>query len=91
MYFPIEVCIETMNGNELNCRSYQLCLTPESLRDGEILPKERQPSQIYLEVLIKGAMESGLPSTYIEELRKIPNNGKKGNMKTPISFFLECN
>jgi hypothetical protein len=61
------------------------------LGDGEILPKEQQPSQIYLEVIIKGAIESGLPSTYIEELKQIPNNGNKATMKTPISFFLEYN
>ncbi|PNF40640.1 Gamma-glutamylcyclotransferase [Cryptotermes secundus] len=86
IYFPIEVCIETLSGGKINCRSYQLCATPKALGDGEILPKERQPSQIYLEVIIKGAIESALPSTYIEELKRIPNNGNKGTMETPISF-----
>lgn len=86
IYFPIEVCIETLSGGKLNCRSYQLCATPKALGDGEILPKERQPSQIYLEVIIKGAIESALPSTYIEELKRIPNNGNKGTIEIPISF-----
>jgi hypothetical protein len=64
--------------------------TPEALENQEILPKERQPSEIYLAVIIKGATESALPSAYIEELKRIPNNGNQGTMKTPISFPREC-
>jgi hypothetical protein len=37
-------------------------------------------------VIIKGAIESALPSAYIEELKRIPNNGHKGTMETPVSF-----
>ncbi|XP_069681439.1 gamma-glutamylcyclotransferase-like isoform X2 [Periplaneta americana] len=83
IYFPIQVSIQTESGKTYNCRSYQLCKTPEA---EEVLPPERQPSQIYLDVIIKGAIESGLPTSYIEELKRIPNNGSKGNLETPISF-----
>jgi len=73
----------------VNCRSYQLCATPEALGDGEVLPTERQPSQIYMEVIIKGAIESGLPSVYTEELKCIPHNGNRGTMETPVTFLHE--
>lgn len=86
IYFPIDVCIETLSGSKVICRSYQLCTTPEALRNREILPKERQPSEVYMAVIIKGAIESALPSAYIEELKRIPNNGHKGTMETPVSF-----
>jgi len=75
-----------MSGRKVACRSYQLCSTPEALEDPEILPKERQPSEVYLAVIIQGAIESALPSAYIEELKHIPNNGNRGTMETPISF-----
>jgi hypothetical protein len=88
IYFPTEVCIETLSGSKVICRSYQLCTTPEALGDGEILPKERQPSKTYLEVIVKGAIESGLPSTYIDELKQIPNNGNKGTMEMLITISL---
>jgi hypothetical protein len=68
------------------CRSYQLCTTPEALGNQELLPKERQPSEVYLAVIIKGAIESALPSSYIEQLKHIPNNGNRGTMETPVSF-----
>jgi hypothetical protein len=63
-----------------------MCETPEALENQEILPKERQPSEVYLAVIIKGAIESALPSAYVEELKQIPNNGNQGTMKTPICF-----
>ena len=75
-----------MSGRKVVCRSYQLCTTPEDLENREILPKEWQPSEVYLAVVIQGAIESALPSAYMEELKTHPNNGNQGTMETPMSF-----
>ncbi|XP_069681445.1 gamma-glutamylcyclotransferase-like [Periplaneta americana] len=84
IYIPIEVYVTTPNGNKLKCRCYQL--SPEVLEVEKASYEEKQPSQVYLQVIINGAIESQLPTTYIEELKNIRHNGSKGNAETPISF-----
>ncbi|XP_067001326.1 gamma-glutamylcyclotransferase isoform X2 [Anabrus simplex] len=81
VYFPLEVVVQTPDGESLKCRSYQLHKTPPALKDNEVLPDERRPSQIYLEVILRGAQESGLPTSYIKYLEQIPHNGFKGDIE----------
>lgn len=40
----------------------------------ETIPFNRQPSKTYLKTLIKGALESGLPSDYVAWLRAVKHN-----------------
>ena len=87
IYFPLEVNVETPTGDKLNCRSYQLCSTA-SASGTEHLLKERLPSEIYVTVILKGAEESGLPTSYIKMLKDIPHNGSKGGDDVPMKFPL---
>lgn len=71
----ISASVEVPSGETVKCRSYQLTDLPAKLATGETLPDERQPSKAYLDTILEGADESGLPSDYIEQLKTIPHNG----------------
>lgn len=43
----------------------------------EEVPEERQPSTTYLKVLVKGAVEGGVPREYVNWLKSIKHNDKK--------------
>lgn len=75
IYEVIEVTVETPNSETLRCRCYQLCKQPEKIPEGEPVPEKRKPSLLYLNVILKGAIESQLPEYYIDQLRKIEHNG----------------
>ncbi|XP_047117654.1 gamma-glutamylcyclotransferase-like [Schistocerca piceifrons] len=77
-YFPMQVDVEKLSGEFVNCRSYQLCDTPTKISEGDIIPENRLPSALYLDVVIQGAIESGLPDDYINQLKKIQHNGYEG-------------
>ncbi|KAJ6635519.1 Gamma-glutamylcyclotransferase [Pseudolycoriella hygida] len=68
--------IETPNGEELPCRLYQQVRNPTESVKFEDIPFDRQPSKTYLKCILDGAVESELPSDYIDSLEKIPNNGR---------------
>lgn len=72
--------VELPDGQVTECRTYQLCVLPETLKDGEILPESRRPSKIYMDTIIEGAIETGLPEEYIKQLRSIPHNGYCGDV-----------
>ncbi|KAJ8969240.1 hypothetical protein NQ317_002638 [Molorchus minor] len=44
------------------------------------IPEDRQPSAVYLNTILKGAIESGLPKDYQEFLKRIPHNGYVGDV-----------
>lgn len=82
VYVPISVPVHLLNtDSSITCRAYHLTNQPQTdLHAGggqEIIPHDRQPSQTYLKVLVKGATESGVPDEYIEWLRGIKHNGKQ--------------
>lgn len=52
MYKAIEVDVEASDGKMVKARSYQL-IRP--------LEKDRRPSFVYLDVILRGAKENGLP------------------------------
>lgn len=64
----------------MTVRTYQLRILPETLQQGAVLPEIRRPSKIYIDTIIEGAIESGLPEDYIKNLRAIPHNGYCGDV-----------
>lgn len=76
IYKPLElsVFVEELKA-EVTCRSYQLVHNPTAIFDPENRPFERQPSKTYLTVILNGALESKLPSDYVDFLRKFKHNG----------------
>lgn len=76
VYKPMEVEVETPTGRTENCRVYMLCDNPGPLTS----PHQEftaQPSQTYINVIISGAIESGLPEDYIQWLKSAKHNGQK--------------
>ncbi|XP_022914958.1 gamma-glutamylcyclotransferase-like [Onthophagus taurus] len=80
LYFAKTVEIVLPNGEKRTCRVYQQTATPEHVDDIKELPKDRQPSTVYLTTIILGAEESCLPDDYREYLKSIPDNGYKGKV-----------
>ncbi|XP_075160163.1 gamma-glutamylcyclotransferase-like [Haematobia irritans] len=80
IYTPITVTIQCPTLKKIfECRAYHLCKQPETnfkTMPVDEIPLERQPSQTYLKTLVKGAMETGVPSEYIDWLKKIKHNSK---------------
>lgn len=65
----------------MECRTYQQTINPPVRKNGEELPEERRPCITYMECIINGAIECGIPKYYIDELKTIPNNGKEASPK----------
>lgn len=74
-YFPKQVDVLIFDGSKVNCRTYQQTVNPPLREKGEELPEERRPCITYLDCIVRGAIECDLPEYYVEELKKIPNNG----------------
>ncbi|CAI9723919.1 Hypothetical predicted protein [Octopus vulgaris] len=71
IYRPIEVRVKSMNDVTYDCRTYQL------------LGRDfGDPSPQYKDIIVRGALASGIPNDYIEFLKSIPDNGNK--KKVPI-------
>ncbi|XP_075974726.1 gamma-glutamylcyclotransferase-like [Anticarsia gemmatalis] len=75
-YFAKTVGVVVSDGSKVECRTYQQTINPPLRENGEELPEDRRPCITYLDCIIKGATECNLPEYYIEELKKIPNNGQ---------------
>ncbi|XP_015371972.1 PREDICTED: gamma-glutamylcyclotransferase-like isoform X2 [Diuraphis noxia] len=75
LYVPFEVNIVTPNGDNILSRCYMLVNQPVKQIP---LPLERRPSKAYLETILLGANESGLPFDYLQYLSKILDNGNDG-------------
>lgn len=86
VYFPFEVDVAMQNGTVSKCRTYQHCEDTPDIGDLKHLPKERQPSAIYLNVIKEGAKQSKLPADYLEFLNKIPDNGFNGPVNINMNF-----
>lgn len=71
-YDPVEVDVMPQGGGETQqCRTYIAKVKPG---DGN------RPSPQYMDVVIRGAMQSKLPDEYINELKSIEHNNYKGNV-----------
>lgn len=78
-YFAKTVKIVLTDGSSTDCRTYQQTINPPIRKNGEELPAERRPCITYLNCIITGAIECKIPEDYIEELKKIPNNGQEAS------------
>lgn len=82
IYFAKQVRVRKPNNETVECRTYQLVNLP---KEGD----QKRPSRVYLETILQGARETGLPNEYISDLKKIRHNGFEGPVTVPgfnISF-----
>lgn len=77
IYRVMDVEVETDKGNHVPARSYQV-IRP--------LEDDRRPSYVYLDVIIRGAKENGLPEDYIKFLEGIEHNGYKGSVEVGLNL-----
>ena len=69
----------TVGGEVLNCRCYQ------QIRE---LEEDRRPSAIYKNVMVRGAIENGVPKDYImNELHAIIDNGYDGEVEVQLDLL----
>ncbi|KAJ8942163.1 hypothetical protein NQ318_002553 [Aromia moschata] len=80
IYIPLMVDVENPIGEWLNCRVYMQTAKVQAVSKIEDLAEDHQPSAIYLNTMLKGAIESGLPQDYLEFLKRIPHNGYEGEV-----------
>lgn len=72
IYEPVEVDVQTEEGETIHCRSYHLLKRRY---------KDKRPSPQYLDVILRGAVQHKLPEYYVQKLRAIEHNGYDGNVK----------
>ena len=77
LYRRIALNVITPDGKNVQCISYQ---RTESQHD--------RPSPQYLQVIVEGACELGLPNDYIEQLRAIKHNGSKGEVHLSSEYIV---
>ncbi|XP_042227716.1 gamma-glutamylcyclotransferase-like [Homarus americanus] len=78
IYKVLEVDVETPSGESVKARSYQV-IRP--------LEEDRRPSFVYMEVILQGARENGLPEGYIKFLESIEHNGYSGKVDVNIDLL----
>ncbi|KAH8411180.1 hypothetical protein KR222_009652, partial [Zaprionus bogoriensis] len=80
IYRPLSVEVKLRgNGTAVPARVYLLNNQPASNyhdMQPDQIPEDRQPSRTYLKVLVKGAIESGVPEEYVTWLRGIKHNNQ---------------
>ena len=69
----IPVSVTTTSGDQQACYTYVV-------KDDK---EDSLPSKRYLDILIEGAEEHGLPSDYIATLKSLPHNGYAGEVNPP--------
>lgn len=69
-----------MDSNEtIECFCYQLM--PDHIHPGET-----EPSKVYKNVIIHGAIEHKLPEEYIKFLKEVPDNGYNGEVEVHLNL-----
>ncbi|XP_071539038.1 gamma-glutamylcyclotransferase-like [Panulirus ornatus] len=81
IYKVLEVDVETPSGENVKARSYQIICPME---------EDRRPSSVYMDVIIGGARENGLPEDYIRFLESIEHNGYTGKVDLNINVSRIC-
>lgn len=80
LYSPTTLPVYCVNlDKHIDCRSYHLVNQPSThlkTLTADVIPVCRQPSKTYLKTLIKGALETGIPSDYIVWLKSVHHNCK---------------
>lgn len=78
IYKPLSLNVLLVDRQEgIPCRTYQLVDNPPSCLDPGDRHFERQPSKTYLNVILNGAEETGLPQDYIAFLKTFKHNDRK--------------
>ncbi|XP_066942378.1 gamma-glutamylcyclotransferase-like isoform X2 [Macrobrachium rosenbergii] len=77
IYKAVEVDVETLTGEQVRARSYQI-IRP--------LEQDRRPSSVYLDVIVRGAKENGLPEDYVKFLEGIEHNGYNGEVDVKLDL-----
>lgn len=78
-YFVKNVTVTRRNGEFTLCRTYEQCMRPILIKAGETIPEDRLPSKTYMETIVNGAKQIGLPNDYITMLENIKHNGKNAS------------
>ncbi|CAH8869429.1 unnamed protein product [Trichobilharzia szidati] len=70
LYTPVEISVKLASdtSSAINCRTYML----NASEPGD-------PSPYYLDIIVRGAVQSRLPQTYIDWLKSIKHNGYSGS------------
>lgn len=80
IYMPLTVPVELPNDSFRDCRVFQQCNVPNTNENIHQLALDRLPSKVYLDIILDGAKESGLPKYYQQFLKTIPHNGYDGEI-----------
>ncbi|WKX95590.1 hypothetical protein Q1695_012222 [Nippostrongylus brasiliensis] len=70
------------DGCMIECRTYQYSDSKAS---------SQPPSPHYKTVIIAGAIENSLPSSYVKDLASLPDNGYKGPVEVDIDVIKHLN
>ncbi|KAF5272642.1 hypothetical protein FQR65_LT04884 [Abscondita terminalis] len=81
VYERFVVDVERLDGGVVTGYTYMLTRNPEEYVPLDALPKNRQPSKAYLDVILSGAKQSELPEYYQEKLREISHNNYDGQVR----------
>ncbi|CAH0592622.1 unnamed protein product [Chrysodeixis includens] len=80
-YFPKNVTVTTPYGKKVVARTYEEVEETPKIDKGTLRPPDRTPSSTYLEVILLGAIEAGLPPDYIAFLISFPTNGRMAHIE----------
>ncbi|XP_074107475.1 gamma-glutamylcyclotransferase-like [Cotesia typhae] len=73
-YNAFQTIVVTPSGQKINCRVYQQIKMPNAYAKLRELPNSRRPSETYLKIIVKGAIDREIPIEYINLLRKTRHN-----------------
>ncbi|XP_077548727.1 gamma-glutamylcyclotransferase-like [Haemaphysalis longicornis] len=77
-YKGTDVSVKLSSGEKVVCRTYFYGTSKAG--------KQCKPSLLYKAVIVAGALEHKLPTSYVKELVKHPDNGKKDNIGIPVDI-----
>ncbi|CAH0405260.1 unnamed protein product [Chilo suppressalis] len=81
-YYVRYVDVTTPYMGPFRCRAFTQKENPLPRGDNDKIPVEQWPSWTYLEILIRGAIEHGLPDYYLQNLKKLKVNGEEAYLRT---------
>lgn len=66
---------------DFQCRVYEQRRNALPRGDNDVIPLNQWPSKTYMEVIIQGAIERGLPEYYVKMLKRIRHNNEEGCLR----------
>ncbi|PAA67538.1 hypothetical protein BOX15_Mlig001450g1 [Macrostomum lignano] len=80
IYERISVTVRLLDsGQEVRCRSYRM-----------VRCQPMAPSPHYLDIILRGAVQSGFPADYVDNLRKRQHNGYAGECIKYFEVLRQC-